>query len=126
MRGARLRRPRVGFCSDMTRTVFLGEPEGKMLDAWLTMRRANEEVEAMIRPVSPARRRTITPSACWPKAASGSDGPQARARRGHRHSRAARFEPRNLKPLAAGNVVTVEPGIYIPASSACAWRTSAW
>ncbi len=34
----------------MTRTVFLGEPEGKMLDAWLTMRRANEEVEAMIRP----------------------------------------------------------------------------
>ena len=24
------------------------------------------------------------------------------------------LNPRNLKPLAAGNVVTVEPGIYIP------------
>ena len=32
--------------------------------------------------------------------------------------------PRNERPLVAGNVVTVEPGIYLPASSACS-RTSA-
>ncbi|MDO4502426.1 MAG: Xaa-Pro peptidase family protein, partial [Coriobacteriia bacterium] len=40
----------AGYCSDMTRTVFLGQPQGRMLDAWHAMRRANEEVQELIRP----------------------------------------------------------------------------
>ena len=39
-----------GYCSDMTRTVFLGEPESQMRSAWEAVRAANEAVEAMLAP----------------------------------------------------------------------------
>ena len=39
-----------GYCSDMTRTVFLGEPDPEMRAAWDALREANESVEAMLRP----------------------------------------------------------------------------
>ena len=35
-----------GYCSDMTRTVFLGQPSQKMRDAYAAIRSANEQVEA--------------------------------------------------------------------------------
>lgn len=105
----------LGYCSDMTRTVFLGAPEGKMLEAWLTMRRANEEVEAMIRP-------GVTGAEAHEHAecvlAEGGFGGLMGHGLGHGvgidiHEQPV-LNPRNFKPLAAGNVVTVEPGIYIP------------
>ena len=105
----------LGYCSDMTRTVFLGEPEGKMLDAWLTMRRANEEVEAMIRPgVTGAEAHNHAEHVL----AEGGFGGLMGHGLGHGvgidiHEQPV-LNPRNFKPLAAGNVVTVEPGIYIP------------
>ena len=38
-----------GYCSDMTRTVFLGEPDPEMRAAWDALREANESVEASVR-----------------------------------------------------------------------------
>ena len=35
----------AGYCSDMTRMVFLGEPQGDMARAWNVVRRVNEAVE---------------------------------------------------------------------------------
>ena len=55
-----------GYCSDMTRTVFLGQPSQKMRDAYAAIRSANEQVFCR------------------------QDGPQLGPRRGHRHPRAAR------------------------------------
>ena len=39
-----------GYCSDMTRTVFLGQPSQKMRDAYAAIRSANEQVEAALKP----------------------------------------------------------------------------
>lgn len=104
-----------GYCSDMTRTVFLGAPEGQMLQAWETLRRANEEVEAFIQP-------GVTGKACHELAErllaeGGFEGAM-----GHGLGHGVGLDihelpvlnPRNDEPLQVGNVVTVEPGIYVP------------
>lgn len=104
-----------GYCSDMTRTVFLGQPYGQMLKAWEALRAANEQVEAML--------------------GSGVTGKQAHdlaekvlcdhgfgGRMGHSLGHGVGMDihelpvlgPKNDKPLRPGNVVTVEPGIYMP------------
>lgn len=104
-----------GYCSDMTRTVFLGAPEGVMLQAWEAMRRANEEVEAMLRPgVTGAEAHELAERIL---AEGGFEG-----RMGHGLGHGVGIDiheepvlaPRNGEPLVAGNVVTVEPGIYLP------------
>ena len=106
---------RAGYCSDMTRTVFLGEPEGDMRVAWETLRRANEEVEAALRPGMTGREAHELAERAL--AAGGFEG-----RMGHGLGHGVGLEvhelpvlsTRNEAPLAPGNVVTVEPGIYIP------------
>lgn len=106
---------RAGYCSDMTRTVFLGQPEGEMLTAWETMRRANEEVQAMLRPgVTGKEAHELAERVL---AEGGFEG-----RMGHGLGHGVGLQihelpvlsSRNDKPLVAGNVVTVEPGIYLP------------
>ena len=104
-----------GYCSDMTRTVFLGAPEGEMLRAWETMRRANEEVEAMLGP-------GITGTQAHEHAEHVLEEGGFGGRMGHGLGHGVGIDiheepvlsPRNEAPLEAGNVVTVEPGIYLP------------
>lgn len=106
-----------GYCSDMTRTVFLGEPEGEMLRAWETLLEANERVEAMLRPGVTGKEAHELALAVL--AEGGFEG-----RMGHGLGHGVGIEvheepvlsPRNPAPLVPGNVVTVEPGIYIPGS----------
>lgn len=104
-----------GYCSDMTRTVFLGAPAGTMRAAWDAMRRANEEVEAMLRPGVTGREAHELAERIL--AEGGFEG-----RMGHGLGHGVGIDiheeptlsPRNDAPLASGNVVTVEPGIYLP------------
>lgn len=108
---------RAGYCSDMTRTVFLGKPEGEMLAAWETMRRANEEVQAMLRPgVTGKEAHELAERILEEGGFGGRMGHGLGHGVGLRVHELPVLSPRNDKPLVAGNVVTVEPGIYIPGS----------
>lgn len=103
-----------GYCSDMTRMVFLGEPSQKMRQAYEILREANEDVEAMLRP-------GVTGSQAHHQAelilTKGGFGGKMGHALGHGvgidiHEEPV-LAPRNTLPLVPGNVVTVEPGIYI-------------
>lgn len=104
----------AGYCSDMTRTVFVGAPDAHLANAYTVLREANEQVEALL--------------------ASGVTGAQAHERAedvlaaggfagkmGHALGHGVGMDihelpvlaPRNTEALVAGNVVTVEPGIYL-------------
>ena len=104
-----------GYCSDMTRTVFLGEPEGQMRAAWDTVRAANEAVEALLRPGVTGREAHERAETVL--AEGGFAGAMGHGL-GHGvgldiHEEPV-LSPRNPEPLVEGNVVTVEPGIYLP------------
>lgn len=104
-----------GYCSDMTRTVFLGQPFGEMLHAWEALRAANEAAEAMLAPGVTGKQ--AHEEAERVLASYGFGGCMGHAL-GHGvgldiHELPV-LSPRNDKPLRPGNIVTVEPGIYLP------------
>lgn len=108
--GARAR----GYCSDMTRMVFLGRPDARMAQAYRVLREANERVEAMLAPgVSGAAAQRLAEDIL---AEGGFAGKMGHAL-GHGVGLDIHESPvlahRNNAPLECGNVVTVEPGIYI-------------
>lgn len=106
---------RAGYCSDMTRTVFLGLPEGDMARAWETLRRANEEVEAMLKPgVTGAQAHQLAEDVLEQGGFGGAMGHGLGHGVGIDVHELPVLNPRNDKPLVEGNVVTVEPGIYLP------------
>ena len=104
-----------GYCSDMTRTVFLGEPDPEMRAAYEAIRRANEEVEALLHPGVTGRAAHKHAEAVLAEAGFG-------GAMGHGLGHGVGIDiheepvlsPRNDRELVAGNVVTVEPGIYLP------------
>lgn len=108
--GARAR----GYCSDMTRMLFLGEPDERMRRAYEIIREANERVEDALRPgVIGADMHQLAEDVL----VQGGFGNKMGHGLGHGvgidiHEEPV-LSPRNKKPLAPGNVVTVEPGIYV-------------
>ena len=103
-----------GYCSDMTRMVFLGEPDARLRQAYAVLRDANEQVESMLRPgVTGAQAHQLAEDVL----AAGGFGGKMGHSLGHGVGIEIHEEPvlalRNEAPLVAGNVVTVEPGIYI-------------
>ncbi len=104
-----------GYCSDMTRVVFLGEPTGEMARAWDVLREANETVERMLRPGVTGIEAHETAERVLEEGGFG-------GRMGHGLGHGVGLEchelpvlnTRNAAPLVEGNVVTVEPGIYLP------------
>lgn len=104
-----------GYCSDMTRMVFLGEPDTELRRAYEVLRRANEGVEAALRPGMTGKEAHELAERILAE-----DGFAGRMGHGLGHGvgidihELPILSPRNERPLAAGNVVTVEPGIYLP------------
>ena len=104
----------AGYCSDMTRTVFVGEPSDEVRRAYGAIRRANEECEAMLRAgLSGADVHQHAEAVLEEEGFGGAMGHSLGHSVGIDIHEAPNLSPRNPKALCAGNVVTVEPGIYL-------------
>jgi len=104
-----------GYCSDMTRTVVFGEPSQKFIDVYKTVRQAQQAAMAAITPGAQAaevdaQAREVIDSSPY----EGSFGHSL----GHGVGLEVHEEPilgKNSEDvLRAGQVVTDEPGIYLP------------
>ena len=103
-----------GYCSDMTRTVFVGQPDARMRAAYETLREANEQVEAAIKPgVTGAQMHQMAEDALAAGGFAGKMGHGLGHGVGINIHEEPVLSPRNKEPLVPGNVVTVEPGIYL-------------
>jgi Xaa-Pro aminopeptidase len=104
-----------GYCSDMTRTICLGQPSARYLEVWDIVLKAQEAAEAGIRAgitgiEADALARTVIEDAGY--------GQYFGHGLGHGVGLAVHEDPRASKlwpdVLAAGMSLTVEPGIYLP------------
>lgn len=104
-----------GYCSDMTRTVFLGKPKGELAKVYGIVLEAQQQALAAIRPgvrcrdVDRAARSHITDAGFGQFFGHGL---------GHGVGLAVHELPvlhaKSKQRLGVGDVVTVEPGIYLP------------
>ncbi len=103
-----------GYCSDTTRTVSMGKPGPAQARAWDALVEANAQVRRALRPGVTGREMHELAEAVL--ADAGFAGKMGHAL-GHGVGLDVHERPflssREDKPLVAGNVVTVEPGIYI-------------
>ncbi len=106
---------RAGYCSDMTRTVFLGEPDDEMRRAWEVLVRANETVQQLIKPgATGAAMHECAERVLEEGGFGGTMGHGLGHGVGRQVHELPSLSPRYREPLVVGNVVTVEPGIYLP------------
>lgn len=103
-----------GYCSDLTRTVILGKADDRFREIYSIVLKAQEKAEKAIKPGMRARRADSIARKVIEKAGYG---PQFGHGLGHGIGLAVHELPRVGKvsrdTLQAGNVITVEPGIYI-------------
>jgi Xaa-Pro aminopeptidase len=104
-----------GYCSDCTRTWATGELPGDLDDAYALVQRAQAEALAAVRPgpegreVDAVARRIIEDAGHGDHFGHGlGHGVGLEVHEAPRLARSAEA------PLVAGNVVTVEPGVYLP------------
>jgi Xaa-Pro aminopeptidase len=105
----------VGYCSDITRCVHLGEPSEELAEAYAVLLDAQQAAVAAAvlgttcEEVDATARRAIT-AAGW--------GEQFIHRTGHGIGIEAHEDPYivsgNRAPLEAGHAFSIEPGIYVP------------
>lgn len=103
-----------GYCSDMTRTLFIGAPDEKVRRAYEAIRDANESVERMLKSgVTGAQAHELAEEILARHGFAETMGHSLGHGVGIDIHEYPVLSPRNAKPLQVGNVVTVEPGIYI-------------
>ena len=104
-----------GYCSDMTRTVFLGAPSDRMRAAYEAVRAANERAEVLLRPgITGKEAHELAEAVLAEHGFGGAMGHSLGHGVGIDIHEEPNLSPRNDEPLAVGNVVTVEPGVYLP------------
>lgn len=104
-----------GFCSDMTRTVYLGQPDEEFEKVYEIVRAANLNAIAAVRPgvsfseIDQAARETIEQAGY---------GEYFIHRTGHSIGRevheAGDVSSTNHQPIEVGMIFSIEPGIYLP------------
>ena len=109
-----------GYCSDMTRTVCIGEATPLAREVFAAVREANEAVEAMIRPGrTGAAMHHLAEDVLAHNGFAGKMGHGLGHGVGIDIHELPVLSPRNEAPLEVGNVVTVEPGVYLPGKIGC-------
>lgn len=104
-----------GYCGDLTRTVWVGDPEPKLREIYQIVHEAIDAAEAGIRPgmtgaEADAISRDVIAKAGYSDQFIHSLGHGL----GVRVHEGPSLSPRYNEKLEPGNVVTIEPGIYIP------------
>lgn len=103
-----------GYCSDMTRTVFMGEPNPTLQRAWQALRAANETCEAMISEgVQASDVHAMAEEILADHGFGGCMGHSLGHGVGIDIHELPTLSSANTNDLLQGNVVTVEPGIYV-------------
>lgn len=106
-----------GYRSDTTRTVSIGEPTEQQRRIYAAVRQANERVRSRIRPgVTGAEMHGLAEEVLAEHGFAGRMGHGLGHGVGLDIHESPVLSPRNGKPLAAGSVVTVEPGVYLTGS----------
>mgnify|MGYP000576841333 CR=1 FL=1 len=119
----------AGYCdyrSDMTRTVVMGEPRKNSSTSYALVRRTHEECVAAIHPgvegndIFKLSKKII-----------GDAGYGDYYNHGLGHGVGIDIHElpnfnRSKNIIEVGSVITMEPGVYLPAWAACVWRTTAW
>lgn len=109
-----------GYCSDMTRTVCMGRASEAALRVFSAVRAANEAVEAMLAPgVTGAAAHALAEQVLADAGFAGMMGHGLGHGVGVDIHELPNLSPRNEAPLVPGNVVTVEPGVYLSGSLGC-------
>lgn len=105
----------AGYCSDMTRTVFMGQPNDELFHAWTVLCETNESCEALLHEgVSAASVHDHAEEMLSRAGYAGRMGHSLGHSVGLDIHETPNLSPSNAEPVRAGNVVTVEPGIYVP------------
>jgi len=104
-----------GYCSDMTRTVVFGEPTKKFIEIYQTVRQAQQAAMATIAPGTvaaevDAQAREVIDSSPYKGRFTHSLGHGV----GLEVHEGPKLGKKSEEMLAAGQVVTNEPGIYLP------------
>jgi len=103
-----------GYNSDMTRTVFVGEPTSKMKDIYNTVLKAQQASEEMVHAgLTGAEIDKIARDIIYGAGYEGCFGHGLGHAVGIEVHESPRLSPSNPNPIENGNVLTVEPGIYV-------------
>lgn len=104
-----------GYCSDMTRTIFLGNPPSYFNEIYHVVREAQVSAVESIRPGTKTDEADSIARSCIEKAGFGDFfGHSLGHGIGLAPHEGPAVGPRKPKTLKQGMVFTVEPGIYVP------------
>jgi len=103
-----------GYCSDMTRTICIGQPSSQVARGYAALAAANEAVEEALRPgIVGSEMQKLAESILAEHGFAGAMGHGLGHGVGLEIHEQPNLNTRNDKPLPVGAVVTVEPGIYL-------------
>ena len=104
-----------GYCADLTRTVWVGEPNETLRQIYPIVMQAIEETEAELRPGMSGKEGDGIAREVIAGAGFGEFFPHGLGHGvGVQIHELPNMSPRSDAPLEPGHIVTIEPGVYLP------------